>query len=430
VLRAGEVIFDAVGYGVFAASDVFAGEAAPRRIPPRAPQSRACSRTSTRTTTRATSPRRTDARQRGARGRSRAGAGVLLCSGLVASHCKGGDADPSDSTARRFTDLLPPPTAPARGAARAGAASRARGYAGSRRSNPPTPRGDPHDRHRPDQASRQVLHRRSLAAASSSAKIDVINSGTEELFARIAEAQAPDVERAVAAARQAFDRGPWPRMKHAERAKYLTRDRERARASAPTTSRRSGPRVGRDPPDREGRLDGPRQRLPILRGLADTFPFEEQRQPGLGSGNVGLIVREPVGVVAAIIPWNAPASLIAYKCAPALLAGCTVILKTSPEPPAPGYILAEVCEQVGLPKGVLNVLSADREVSELLVRHKDVDKVTFTGSTAAGRKIASICGERIARCTLELGGKSAAVILDDYDIGNGRRDDRGLSRAS
>ena len=128
-------------------------------------------------------------------------------------------------------------------------------------------------------------------------------------------------------------------------------------------------------------------------------------------------MREPVGVVAAIIPWNAPASLIAYKCAPALLAGCTVILKASPEAPGAAYLLAEICEAIGLPAGVLNVLTADREVSELLVRHPGVDKVTFTGSTAAGRRIASICGERIARCTLELGGKSAAVILDDYDIG-------------
>src|SRR5215510_3759428 len=151
-------------------------------------------------------------------------------------------------------------------------------------------------------------------------------------------------------------------------------------------------------------------------GLADTFPFEEQRQPGPASGNVGLIVRESVGVVAAIIPWNAPSSLIAYKCGPALLAGCTVILKCSPEAPGAGYVLGEVCEAIGLPAGVINVVTADREVSELLVRHPGVDKVTFTGSTAAGRKIASICGERIARCTLELGGKSAAVILDDYDV--------------
>mgnify|MGYP003694551033 CR=1 FL=1 len=83
----------------------------------------------------------------------------------------------------------------------------------------------------------------------------------------------------------------------------------------------------------------------------------------------------------------------------------------------PLYIAAEVCEKIGLPPGVLNILTADRAVSELLVRHPDVDKITFTGSTAAGRRIASICGERIARCTLELGGKSAAVILDDYDVG-------------
>ena len=140
-------------------------------------------------------------------------------------------------------------------------------------------------------------------------------------------------------------------------------------------------------------------------------------QPGFASGNVGLLVREPVGVVAAIIPWNAPSSLIAYKCAPALLAGCTVVLKCSPEAPGAGYVLAEICEAIGLPAGVINVITADREVSELLVRHPGIDKVTFTGSTAAGRKIASICGERIARCTLELGGKSVAVILDDFDIG-------------
>jgi acyl-CoA reductase-like NAD-dependent aldehyde dehydrogenase len=149
-------------------------------------------------------------------------------------------------------------------------------------------------------------------------------------------------------------------------------------------------------------------------GLADTFAFEEQATPS--AGEFGLIVREPVGVVGAIIPWNAPMSLISYKVAPALLAGCTVILKSSPEAPAEGYVVAEVAEAIGLPPGVLNVVTADREVSELLVRDPRVDKITFTGSTAAGRRIASICGERIARCTLELGGKSAAVILDDMDI--------------
>jgi betaine-aldehyde dehydrogenase len=123
-----------------------------------------------------------------------------------------------------------------------------------------------------------------------------------------------------------------------------------------------------------------------------------------------------VGVVAAIIPWNGPLLIMTHKIAPALLAGCTVIVKASPEAPGAAYIMAEIMEAVGLPKGVFNVLTADRDVSELLVRHPGVDKVTFTGSGVAGQKIASICGERIARCTLELGGKSAAVVLEDCDV--------------
>ena len=154
-------------------------------------------------------------------------------------------------------------------------------------------------------------------------------------------------------------------------------------------------------------------------GLADTFPFEERAQPQMGQ--FGLLVREPVGVVGAIIPWNAPIGLITYKLAPALLAGCTVVLKCSPEAPGDAYVVAEIAEAIGLPAGVLNVVTADREVSELLVRDPRVDKITFTGSTAAGRRIASICGDRIARCTLELGGKSAALILDDMDLQRGRR---------
>jgi acyl-CoA reductase-like NAD-dependent aldehyde dehydrogenase len=150
-------------------------------------------------------------------------------------------------------------------------------------------------------------------------------------------------------------------------------------------------------------------------GLADTFPFEEPAKPTMG-GEYGLLVREPVGVVGAIIPWNAPISLISYKIAPALIAGCTVVLKSSPEAPGAAYLFGEIAEDIGLPPGVLNIVTADREVSELLVRNPGVDKITFTGSTAAGRRIASLCGERIARCTLELGGKSAAVILDDMDL--------------
>jgi aldehyde dehydrogenase (NAD+) len=256
------------------------------------------------------------------------------------------------------------------------------------------------------------------AAPSSASKIDVINCATEELFLSVAEAQEADVNRAVAAAKAAFDRGPWPRMGHAERAGYLKAiAREialRGDDSAKIWVSESGVTNSLAQMVSGSVLAGIYE---YYAGLADTFAFEERRTPSPGAGNVGLIVREPVGVVAAIIPWNSPSTLIAYKIAPALLAGCTVILKASPEAPGAAYVIAEVCEKIGLPRGVLNILTADRAVSELIVRHPDVDKVTFTGSTAAGKRIASICGERIARCTLELGGKSAAVILDDYDLG-------------
>jgi aldehyde dehydrogenase (NAD+) len=250
---------------------------------------------------------------------------------------------------------------------------------------------------------------------SSDSTIDVIDSGTEELFFSVAEAQAADISRAAGAARQAFDTGPWPRLTHAERAEYLRAIgvglRERAEALGQIWPRESGVLF------KIAQYAGPgaAATFDYYAGLADTYPFEEPAQPTAG-GQFGLIVREPVGVVGAIVPWNAPLSLISYKIAPALLAGCTVVLKSSPEAPGEGYIVAAAAEAAGLPPGVLNVVTADREVSELLVRDPRVDKITFTGSTAAGRRIASICGERIARCTLELGGKSAAVILDDMDL--------------
>src|SRR5580700_10267739 len=250
---------------------------------------------------------------------------------------------------------------------------------------------------------------------SSESTIVVTDSATEERFFSVPEAQAADIDRAVGSARRAFDTGPWPRMSHAERAEYL-----RAIAAA---LRKRGDEVGDIWPRESGVLHGIAKhaaggaaaRFEYYASLADAFPFEEEARPTNG-GAFGLLVREPVGVVGAIIPWNAPMGLISNKVAPALLAGCTEVLKSSPEAPGEGYLLAEIVEEVGLPPGVLNVVTADREVSELLVRDPRVDKITFTGSTAAGRRIASICGERIARCTLELGGKSAALILDDMDL--------------
>jgi acyl-CoA reductase-like NAD-dependent aldehyde dehydrogenase len=131
-------------------------------------------------------------------------------------------------------------------------------------------------------------------------------------------------------------------------------------------------------------------------------------------GSVALILREPVGVVAAIAPWNVPYGIMTQKIAPALIAGCTVIMKPAPETPLEAYLIAEAAETVGLPPGVLNLVPSHREAADHLVRNPGVDKISFTGSTAAGRRIASVAGERIARVTLELGGKSPAVVLDDY----------------
>jgi aldehyde dehydrogenase (NAD+) len=252
-------------------------------------------------------------------------------------------------------------------------------------------------------------------APSSDATITVTDSATEKPFFAIAEAQEADVAAAVQAARTAFDSGPWPRMSHAERADYM-----RAMAAA---LRRRGAEIGDIWPRESGILHSVAQfggeigatAFEYYASLADTYPFEEEAAP-TGGGEFGLLVREPVGVVGAIVPWNGPILLLSYKVAPALIAGCTVIVKTSPEAPGVGYLLAEIAEEVGLPAGVINVVTADREASETLVRNPGVDKITFTGSTAAGRRIASICGERIARVTLELGGKSAAVILDDADL--------------
>jgi acyl-CoA reductase-like NAD-dependent aldehyde dehydrogenase len=249
---------------------------------------------------------------------------------------------------------------------------------------------------------------------SSDSTISVIDPSTEQVYLTVAEAQAADIDRAVTAAKEAFGHGPWPRLTPQERAAYLRRiGAEIAKRSAD---------IGQMWPRESGVIAavagfagaGAQHTFDYYADLAGTFEWERPVKPA--RGGFGLQVKEPVGVVGAIIPWNAPMGLISMKVAPALLAGCTVVLKCSPEAPGEGYLISEVAQAVGLPAGVLNVLTADREVSELLVRDPRVDKITFTGSTAAGRKIASICGERIARVTLELGGKSAAVILDDADI--------------
>jgi aldehyde dehydrogenase (NAD+) len=249
---------------------------------------------------------------------------------------------------------------------------------------------------------------------SSDATFDVIDSNTEEVFFAVAEAKSGDMDRAIASAKAAFDDGPWPRMSHIERAGYIRALGAELQSRCDTLSdiwpRESGilhsAALARSAADSKI--------LDFYADLAADYPWEEQVTPS--AGGYGLLVREPVGVVGAIIPWNGPLSLALWKIAPALLAGCTTILKAAPEAPGAAYVIAEAADAVGLPPGVLNVLVADREVSEQLVVDERVDKIGFTGSTVAGRRIASLLGNRIGRYTLELGGKSAAIILDDADL--------------
>ncbi|MFT3700050.1 MAG: aldehyde dehydrogenase [Kofleriaceae bacterium] len=244
---------------------------------------------------------------------------------------------------------------------------------------------------------------------------ELINPATEASYLRVAEAQPDDMARAIAAARNAFDHGPWPRMSPPQRAGYLralaTAIEKRAEQFAALWPMQVGATIGLATHTIPTTVETFRS----YAALAESFPFVERKKPAWG-GEVGLVVREPVGVVGAIVPWNSPFPLLCWKTAPALLAGCTLILKASPEAPLDALVFAECVEEVGLPPGVVNVVTADRAVSELLVRSPLVDKITFTGSTAAGKRIASIAGERIARLSLELGGKNAAVILDDADL--------------
>ena len=253
-------------------------------------------------------------------------------------------------------------------------------------------------------------------SATSGSQISVVAPATEEVRIVVAEANAADIDRAVAAARAAFDTGPWPRMSHKERAGYLLALADRVEGQAEALAHLLPHESGILKPLAAYQIKPVGEIYRYHAGLADSFAFEERHENPPAGGEYALIVNEPVGVVGAILPWNGPYHLAAAKLAPALIAGCTVVLKMAPEAPSSGYLLAQIAEEIGFPPGVINVVTAGREASERLVQHPDVDKITFTGSSATGKRIGAICGERVARCTLELGGKSAGIVLDDFDL--------------
>lgn len=246
--------------------------------------------------------------------------------------------------------------------------------------------------------------------------IEVLSPSTEEPVAKVALGGPGDIDAAVASARRAFDESPWPRLPVAVRAEYLAAlgraIAARYEQVATIVSADIGTPIG-SREARRGQAQVAQGILDSIAALAGSYPWVTHRS----GPTVELEIRRvPVGVVGAIVPWNVPLNLSLLKIAPALLAGCTVVLKPPEEAPLSSLLIGEAAAEVGLPDGVLSILTADRETSELLVRHPGVDKVSFTGSSRAGRRVAALCGEQLKRVSLELGGKSAAVVLPDADL--------------
>lgn len=243
-------------------------------------------------------------------------------------------------------------------------------------------------------------------------QIELVSPVSEEVVGVVAEAGSEDMDAAVDAARKAFDSGPWGRTAPAERVAALKRMSEQLHERTDELARAWTAQVGGLASFAGQMTGGSTMVFDQIIAIAEGFPFTEQRPTH--AADTALVVQEPSGVAAAITPWNAPYGIMLNKVAYALAAGCTVIMKPAPETPLEAYIIAEAAEAAGIPPGVVNLVCGDRDASDHLVCNPGVDKISFTGSSAVGRRIGAVCGERIGRCTLELGGKSAALVCDDF----------------
>jgi acyl-CoA reductase-like NAD-dependent aldehyde dehydrogenase len=244
--------------------------------------------------------------------------------------------------------------------------------------------------------------------------IEVISPHTEQSIAEVAAAGPADVDDAVNAARTAFDSGAWSGSEPPDRIVAIRRladvyDQRRAEMAETITAEIGAPITFAH----RAQVGLPAMMIRAFCDLAEGHQWQETRAGFFGADV--LVRKQPVGVIGAIVPWNMPQFLIITKLVPALLAGCTVVLKPAPESPLDALLLAEMIKQIDLPEGVVNVVPGDAAVGELLVTHRGVDKVSFTGSTAAGRAVAAACAANLTKVSLELGGKSAAIILDDAE---------------
>ncbi len=246
-------------------------------------------------------------------------------------------------------------------------------------------------------------------ASDGTTSISVVNAGTENVMGRVPSGTASDVDKAVAAARRAFD--SWAATDVEERQKYMVRIQEGLAARSPEIAEVIAGEVGM-PITWSGMIQAglPAGNMATYASLLESFEFEET------IGN-SLVVKEPVGVVGCITPWNYPLHQIICKIGGAFAAGCTVVLKPSEIAPLNSYILAEIIHDVGLPSGVFNMVMGEGPVvGAAITSHPDVDMVSFTGSTRAGRQVAAAAAASVKRVALELGGKSANIVLDDADF--------------
>ena len=244
--------------------------------------------------------------------------------------------------------------------------------------------------------------------------IDVISPHSQAVIGKVSLAGPVDVDRAVCAARSAFDDGPWPRLQPAERIDALSRLTELYKDHRDEMAELITAEIGAPISfAKRAQVGLPLMMFSAFSDLAAKFDWQEAR-PGLYGKDI-RINKQPVGVVAAVVPWNMPQFLTVGKIVPALLAGCCVVLKPASESVLDAQLLADLVKKADLPPGVFNVVPGDRDVGESLVNHPGVDKVSFTGSTAAGRQVAMACAQGLKQVSLELGGKSAAIVLDDAD---------------
>ena len=243
-------------------------------------------------------------------------------------------------------------------------------------------------------------------ASSGTETVAVISSSTEAEVARVPRGTAADVDKAVKAARCGFE--TWRRLSVEDRAQWLEKLAAAMKTRVPQLAEAISHEVG----TALAYATKVQVEFPIMMiGMNAKFIREAKLEEELGNS---LVIKEPIGVVGCITPWNYPLHQIVCKIAPALAAGCTIVLKPAEMAPVSAFMLAEAAHEIGLPAGVLNIVSGSgRVVGEAIVAHPDVDMVSFTGSLQAGRRIASVAGDGIKKVCLELGGKSAFVVLDD-----------------